>query len=282
MNLSMIADEYTHDPFTAFELGTKWGVRHYEIRYAYRWRVPNAPGWVAERVAAAVKAYGVSVTAVSPGLFKPVMKTDGTKIPISVDTPDEIRRHIDQLLPSYFEFAEQLNTKTVIVFALPKPNDAAADKPPPIVIDTLAESADKAARAGFQLLLENGPGSWADTARATKALLDAVGADALQLTWDPANVVYGNLPEDPVAEGYPLVKSYVRNVHVKDAALVDGKGVWRMLGDGAVDWPSQIDRLRQDDYAGFLTLEPHLQYESQVNLVEKIESFLSRLRELIS
>lgn len=53
MQLVLIPDEYTNDPATAFELGRRWGVEHYEIRYAYRWRVPVCPAWAAERVAAA-------------------------------------------------------------------------------------------------------------------------------------------------------------------------------------------------------------------------------------
>ena len=33
-------------------------------------------------------------------------------------------------------------------------------------------------------------------------------------------MVYGGFAEDPVREGYPKVKPYVRNVHVKDADQV--------------------------------------------------------------
>ena len=43
MQIAIIPDEYTYDPFTAFELGRGWGIEHFEIRYAYRWRVPMPP-----------------------------------------------------------------------------------------------------------------------------------------------------------------------------------------------------------------------------------------------
>lgn len=279
MKISLITDECTHDPFTAIELGKRWGIDHYEIRYAHRWRVPEGPAWAADQVAAAVKAYGVTVTAISPGLFKPVMRTDGSKIPLSTETAAEIRRHLDELLPRFFDFAGRLATRNITVFALPKPAGA-GDGPPSIVIDSLAEAAGKAATAGFTLLLENGQGSWADTGAASRAILDAVNSPALRMTWDPANVVHGGFAEDPVREGYPLIKPYVANVHVKDAVCQAGKGKWVMLGQGRVDWNAQIAALRADGYEGFLTAEPHLQYESPVGLIGKTETFLTSLRAL--
>jgi len=279
--IALITDECSHDPFTAIELGKRWGIEHYEIRYAYRWRVPNGPPFTADLVAAAVKAYDVTVSAISPGLFKPVMQLDGSQTPINTDTRDEIDRHIDELLPRYFDFADRLGTRNIIVFALPRAKDAVGDAPPSIVIDSLARAAQKAAQAGFQLLLENGGGSWADSGHATKAVLDAVGSASLRLTWDPANVVQAGLPEDPVAEGYPAISSYVGNVHVKDAVYADGKGLWTMLGDGTLDWQRQFAELRRDGYEGMLTIEPHLQYQSPVDLVAQTELFVSRLRAIL-
>ena len=282
MKISLITDEYTHDPFTAMELGSKWGISHYEIRYAYRWRLPFCPNWACDLTASALKSYGAAVTAISPGLFKPIMQTDGSKIPISTDTPDEIRRHIDELLPRCFAFAERLGTRHITVFALPKPGGAPEGAPvPPVVIDTLRQAAQKAAGAGFLLLLENGQGSWADTGAASRAIIEAVGSPSLRVTWDPANVAYGGYVEEPVVVGYPLVRPHVGNVHVKDAVYQSGKGQWVMLGEGRVDWARQIAALRADGYQGFMTVEPHLQYESPVGLVAKVETFLSKLRDLL-
>ena len=283
MKTALIPDEYTHDPFTAFELGLGWGIEHYEIRYAYRWRVPKAPAWVNDCVANAVKAYGVTITAISPGLFKPAMETDGSTVPISVDSPEEIRRHLDELLPRQFEFAARLGTSNITVFSLPRSNGSAREPIPSIVIDTLSEAAQRASGNGFTLFLENGGGLWADTGGATAALVEAVGSDALKVTWDPANVVYGGLPEDPVAEGYPVVRPHVGNVHVKDARVVAGAGKWTQMGDGLIEWPAQLAALAQSGYDGYLTLEPHLQYEAGVtHLVGKVETFVARVREMLN
>ena len=282
MPISLITDEYTNDPATAFELGRRWGVEHFEIRYAYRWRVPVGPAWAAERVAAAVRDYGVTVTGISPGLFKPTMQTDGSRVPIATDTPTEIRRHLDELLPAFFEFAEGLGTRNITVFALPRSPGDAGDEPPQVVTDTLAEAAEEAAADNFTLLLENGAGSWADTAGPTAAILEAVDSPALKLVWDPANAAMADPKIDAVATGYPKIKRHVANVHVKDLEIARGKPAWTMIGDGIIDWPAQLAALAADGYEGLLTLEPHLQYlpGGSINLVAQVEEFLARMRRI--
>ncbi len=283
MKIALIPDEYTHDPATAFEIGLRWGIEHYEIRYAYRWRVPNAPGWVNDCVVNAVQTHGVTITAISPGLFKPAMRTDGSLIPISAETPDEIRRHLDELLPRDFEFAARLGTRNITVFSLPRSNGDRGERIPPLVIETLAEAAQKAADNGFTLFLENGGGLWADTGRATAALVEAVGSPALKVTWDPANVVYAGLAEDPVADGYRAVERHIGNLHVKDACRTHEEGHWTQMGEGMVGWPRQLAELARSGYDGFLTLEPHLQYEPGVTrVISEVEEFLARVRELLA
>lgn len=281
MKLSIISDEYTSDPWTAFELGRRWGFDDFELRQAYRFRLPVAPQWVVDRTVAAAEAFGVNVTGISPGLFKPTMNVDGGKVPVGVDTPDEVNRHISELLPRFFEFAEKVGTKDVTVFALGRPPGTEGKPVPSIVIDALARAAEKASDGGFQLLLENGPASWANSGANCREILDKVGSEALRLVWDPANVARGESPEDPVAEGYPLIRKFVGNVHVKDTAVTPEGKDWTMLGDGVVDWRAQLTALEEDGYDGFLTLEPHLQYANPVNLVEQVEMFISRMRGLL-
>lgn len=283
MQVALIPDEYTHDPFTAFELGRGWGVRHYELRYAYRWRLPQGPRWVNECVVNAVQAYGVVITALSAGLFKPTMETDGTMVPVSAERPEQIRRHLEELLPRQLEFAAQLGTRYLTVFSLPRPSEATGGPAPAVVIDTLAAAAEQAAANGFTLLLENGAGLWADTGRATAEIVEAVGSEALKVTWDPANVVYGGLTEKPVEEGFPAVSGQVGNVHVKDARFGGGQGEWVQMGEGVVPWRKQLAALAAAGYDGCLTLEPHLQYQPGVtHLVREMEVFLQRVRELAS
>jgi hypothetical protein len=86
----------------------------------------------------------------------------------------------------------------------------------------------------------------------------------LRITWDPADVVHGGLAEDPVRTGCPAVAPHVANVHVKDARVEGDRAEWTQMGEGVVDWPGQLGQLQRSGYAGFLTLEPHLQYEPDI------------------
>jgi sugar phosphate isomerase/epimerase len=246
--------------------------------------VPVAPSWAAERVAAAVRDYGVTITAISPGLFKPTMRTDGTSVPVSPDTPGEVRRHLEELLPAFFAFAEKVGTRNINVFALPKAEAAAGvnKATPAIVTDSLSEAAEKARRRGFQLLLENVASSFADTAEAALALLQVVNSPALGLCWDPANVAVRKLSPDPVGGDYPILRPFVKGVHVKDVKFQGEQPAWCMLGEGVVDWPGQLRRLGADGYAGALTLEPHLTFQpGATNLVAMIEQYVARLRQML-
>lgn len=283
MHIVLIPDEYTQDPATGFEIGLRWGVQSFEIRHVYRWRVPVSPGWVGDRLVQAVRDYGVNIAGLSPGLFKPTMRLDGSTVPLGVDTPEEIRRHLDELLPEMFLLAERLGTRNVTVFALPRGGAAEGSEIPPIVIDTLGQAADRADHAGFQLLLENGAGTWATGGDSIAAILSGVGRDSLALTWDPANCVMAGVSDDPVASDYPKVRSWVRNVHVKDAEPCDVGYAWCPLGQGVVDWRGQFRALAADGYDGPVTAESHLQFSAgrSVNLVEANQAFLQTLETLV-
>jgi len=283
MPISLITDEYSNDPATAFELGKRWGINRFEIRYAYRFRVPVSPAWAAQRVIAAARDYDVEITGISPGLFKPTMAVDGTMTPIDDDTPGEIRRHLDELLPAAFNFAESLGTRNITLFALPRRRGDRRKRIPAVVTDTLAEAAEIAASENFRLLLENNAGSWAGTGAQTAEILDAVESPHLHLVWDPANAAMTDPTVNPVTNGYPLVAGRVANVHVKDMIVRGGKGIWAQLGEGVIKWTSQLRRLAKDGYTGPLTLEPHLQYlaGANTNLVAQVHEFVKRMRRLL-
>ena len=74
-----------------------------------------------------------------------------------------------------------------------------------------------------------------------------------QAALDPANfVVCGQVP---YPDAYDALRSWVQYVHVKD---VRADGAIAPAGEGVARWPDLLQRLRQDGYDGFLSLEPHL------------------------
>ena len=51
------------------------------------------------------------------------------------------------------------------------------------------------------------------------------------------------------------MKPYIRNVHLKDGAVIDGKMVGMRYGTGVTDVKGQVEALIADDYKGTLVLE---------------------------
>lgn len=99
------------------------------------------------------------------------------------------------------------------------------------------------------------------------ALLRALGdlkADNLGLNYDPANLLmYGKA--NPV-DALDIVGRYVRGVHAKDGEYpTDGYmlGKETRLGDGRVNFPAFIAKLKEIGYDGALTIEREISGEQQ-------------------
>ncbi len=85
-------------------------------------------------------------------------------------------------------------------------------------------------------------------------LIEAVGSPALRMAWDSANFVQVGVR--PFTDGYALLRPYLEYLQVKDAVAADGRVVPAGEGDGEL--LATVTALRDDGYAGFASLEPHL------------------------
>lgn len=283
MRISLVTDELSGDPETAFELGLEWGIREFELRGVHDRRVPRIEPHLRRRLVRAVRDFGISITALSPGLFK---------IPLPAAQPAhsnlgwmdrgfdtawsaakaEMADHLDGLLPQSLELAAELGAPLIVAFSFQRGGDR-SDAAPGAVVEALARAAEAAEQAGIALAVETEEGHWANTGARTAALVAATGAANLGVNWDPANALIDG--DVPWPDGYGAVRGLVRNVHFKDVA-VEPDGRWRIVEDGGVDWPGQIAALLADGYDGPIALEPHLSPS-----VASCRRALARLRGLI-
>jgi sugar phosphate isomerase/epimerase len=283
LQISVVTDELSGDPETAFEIGLEWDVSRFELRGVHDRRVPRLGAHARRRLVQAVKSFGVTITAISPGLFK---------IPFPADEPahsnlgwmDEgffrawsdqrelLRDHVENLLPESLDFAAELGAGFVIVFSFHRAG-AAAGPAPAGVADALAQAAEAASARGLTLLVETEEGHWANSGALIADLLQRVGHPALAANWDPANaLIEGDVP---YPAGYEAVRRHVRNVHFKDVVR-HPDGSWEIAAQGQVDWRGQIAALKADGYDGAIAVEPHLSPS-----VASTRNALRRLRDLI-
>ena len=84
-------------------------------------------------------------------------------------------------------------------------------------------------------------------------IMKEVGSSKIGLIWDISNMwtVRGEVPSIV----YPVLKKYIRHVHVKDAIKEEGKLRYTFLGKGQVPVFEGIDLLARDKYKGYYSFE---------------------------
>jgi sugar phosphate isomerase/epimerase len=229
-------------------------LRRYEIRFLQTGRAPLCDAAELREIERICDGEGVALTALSPGLFK------------WTDNVEKFQTEMTELFPRAVELAHRWRLPALIVFGFCKPGatEENADTisglaPPRWVLDSLAEAAEKAARANLQLYIEPEPVCWADSGAAAAKLIHAVNSPALGINYDPCNDAW-MLRRDPI-DDFAVVAPLLRNVHVKDqldAARGSGRPTWVAPGTGMLDWRAHFAALQHLGYDGSLSLEPHI------------------------
>ena len=108
--------------------------------------------------------------------------------------------------------------------------------------------------------------------------IEDIGTDNLGINLDPANLIlYGKA--NPV-DALDVFGKYVRDVHAKDGLYpTDGKHLGREtpLGEGKVDFPRLIAKLREVGYDGSLTIEREISGEQQLKDILRGKALLEEL-----
>lgn len=113
--------------------------------------------------------------------------------------------------------------------------------------------------------------------------IEDVGAPNLGVNYDPANLmIYGN--GNPI-DGIDLLRDYIRSVHAKDGTYPTGgyiQGVETVMGEGQVDMPRFIQKLKEIDFSGTLSIEHERKNLSEEQKEAEILHAKSLLESLLS
>jgi sugar phosphate isomerase/epimerase len=124
------------------------------------------------------------------------------------------------------------------------------------VSEALSGMAERAAKDGVIIGLENEHACNISTGEQSARVFDDVKHPNLKLVWDPANAMVSG--EDPFPFGYRQVpKDRIAHVHAKDCRMNGHTPEWGPLGTRAIDWKGQIAALLADRYNGHISLETH-------------------------
>ncbi len=142
------------------------------------------------------------------------------------------------------------------------------------VVEAVREIASFCRANGQAFLFETGQ----ETPITLKRTIDDVGMDNVGVNLDPANLIlYGK--GNPV-DALDVLGPYVRDVHAKDGLYpTDGYhlGIETPIGQGRVDFPRLIRRLKDVGYDGPLTIEREISGEEQTRDILRARDVLLSL-----
>ncbi|MBQ2626359.1 MAG: sugar phosphate isomerase/epimerase [Eubacterium sp.] len=182
------------------------------------------------------------------------MKISSVGSPIGkIQITDSVEPDLE-LLKHTAEIAHILETPNIRMFSyyMPEGQDPALYRGE--VMDRTGKMRDIAVADDVILLHENEKGIYGDIAPRCLDLLKEFSGEHYRAVFDFANFV--QCGQDTL-EAWDLLKSYVDYIHIKDALAESGQVVPAGHGDGHV--AEILKKLKESGYAGFLSLEPHLQ-----------------------
>lgn len=204
----------------------------------------------AEMLMSRLSANGIRISAVG----SPIGKIDITQ---DFEPHFETYRHI-------VELAGILDTSFIRMFSFFMPEGEEPDKFRDEVMRRMDRMVEYAAGRNVVLLHENEKGIYGDSAARCLDLMKLFYGDHFRCTFDFANFV--QCGQDTM-EAYEMLRPYISYIHVKDAMRESGDVVPAGTGDGNV--AEILNRLNEEGYAGFLSLEPHLADFAGLKSLEK-------------
>ncbi|MBE6651185.1 MAG: sugar phosphate isomerase/epimerase [Ruminococcaceae bacterium] len=178
--------------------------------------------------------------------------------------PPQWRAQRIEMLLRGCDFAKAMGVQDVVMHVGYVPEYPASDEFQSLAND-LKYVAQYFKNRGQYFLFETGQ----ETPIALLRLIETVGIDSLGINLDPSNLITGG-KGNPI-DALTVFGQYVRGVHAKDGkyptfGFKDGtysNGVQVPLGEGHVDYPRFLAKLREIGYDGPLTIEREISGEQQ-------------------
>jgi sugar phosphate isomerase/epimerase len=144
----------------------------------------------------------------------------------------------------------------------------------PGVVEAIREVAEHCRMNGLEFWFETGQ----ETPITLLRTIEDIGTGNLGINLDPANLLlYGKA--NPV-DALDVFGKYVRGVHAKDGEYpTDGRnlGAEKPLGEGRVNFPALVAKLKALDFSGALTIEREISGPRQVEDIRRGKQYLESL-----
>jgi len=228
---------------------------------------------IAKRVVAAGKQYGVEITSFWCGWEGPAV-WDFIDGPLTLGlVPPAYRHERLKMLKKGSDFAAKIGVRdltTHVGFIPEDPNHPEYRS----LVTTLRDLAHHCQGNGQNFLFETGQ----ETPITLLRIIEDIGLDNLGINLDPANLIlYGKA--NPV-DALDVFGKYVKGVHAKDGLYpTSGRylGQEVPLGQGKVNFPAFITRLKEVGFDGPLTIEREISVDEQTADIRTAKALLEKL-----
>jgi L-ribulose-5-phosphate 3-epimerase len=257
LRIAAITDEFSPDLEPALNAMEKIGMTGAELRVLWGKNIMDLSQDELNRARDLVKGKNMEVMSLASPLLKCVLPNApevDTRFQQDIFASKHTYEDQPRLTDHAFMLAKHFGARIIRVFSYWRTVEP--EKCFDSITRTLSDLADKAAKEGLIIGLENEHACNLGTAAETVPVLKAVNHPNLKLVWDPANALVAG--ENPFPYGYNLIpKGRIAHVHVKDCHMEGPKPIWGPPGTRHVDWKGQVAALLADKYDGWLSLETH-------------------------
>lgn len=194
--------------------------------------------------------------------------------PLTLGLVPEAYRHIRlRELMSGSDFAKKIGVENMATHVGFIPENPATSEYNSL-ISCLRELANYVKSNGQYFLFETGQ----ETPVTLRRAIEDIGTDNLGINLDPANLIlYGKA--NPI-DALEVFGEFVRDIHGKDGCYpTDGKnlGMETPLGDGKVNYPKFVAKLKEIGYDKYITIEREISGDEQIKDIKKAKSLLESL-----
>jgi sugar phosphate isomerase/epimerase len=249
--LSVINDEVSQDIRVAASFARKFGLEGVEIRSVWGKNPQHLLPKVNE-IRRVISEYDLKVSAISSPLFK-----------ADIESEREFEEHLN-VLRNCVELAIKLDAKIIRGFTFWRRGrlEDYIDR----IIERYRKPLEIIESEDVILGVENEPSTFVGNGRELAIFLSRIDSKKIKAVWDPGNDIFDPSGEVPYPDGYGHVRSWIVHVHVKDGVRrgSDGKPEWTAIGEGEVAYREHFKALKEDGYAGYISLETHWRPEKRI------------------
>lgn len=236
--ISGFSDEIDENIDIQFQTLKELGIQYFEPRGINGKNIADLTDDEVMKLLAAMKKYGIRASSIGSPIGK-------------IGIRENFEPHFEKF-KRVIEIAKMLGTEYIRMFSFYIPEGQNPDLFRGEVTFRLVKMITYAKSQNVVLLHENEKGIYGDTAKRCHDLFDALYSPNFKAVFDPANFI--QCGED-TKNAYEILSPYIAYMHIKDAQN-DGSVVPAGHGNGNIEYI--LKKLAENDYFGFLSLEPHL------------------------